>query len=266
MSINKEFLQRDSNITAKVICDMLGEGKDIFVYNKEGCKAVVTKYEKSYRVSLRFCDKHSHELSTSLDAINRGSFKNPYHPSVFNVGFFGVGCHKGTHKGKQSRVYKAWINMLRRCYDARTQEKDESYVGCSVDAVWHNFQNFADWYESHESYGLGYELDKDLLIEGNKIYSPKTCCLVPNDINSLFSGNFSRSSGSNCGVTVSRSGKYRARVRRYGKQTELGLYSTIDEAVEVYKKAKNDYILEVVGKYKGRISNDVFQAIIKRTL
>ena len=33
--------------------------------------------------------------------------------------------------------------------------------------------------------GRLYHLDKDILVKGNKVYSPETCCFVPQEINSL---------------------------------------------------------------------------------
>ena len=75
--------------------------------------------------------------------------------------------------------------MFVRCYDDKYQLRQPTYIGCSVSEDFCNFQNFAEWY-SHYKYECKYplEIDKDLLYEGNKIYSPKTCCLLPKEINS----------------------------------------------------------------------------------
>ena len=43
-------------------------------------------------------------------------------------------------------------------------------------AEWHNFQVFAKWFD--ENYMEGFQLDKDIKIEGNKIYSSGTCLFV----------------------------------------------------------------------------------------
>ena len=74
--------------------------------------------------------------------------------------------------------------MFVRCYDNKYQLRQPTYIGCSVSDEFCNFQNFAEWY-SHYKYECQYplEIDKDLLYEGNKIYSPKTCCLLPKEIN-----------------------------------------------------------------------------------
>ena len=58
----------------------------------------------------------------------------------------------------------------------------------------------------------GWQLDKDILIKGNKIYSPDTCCFVPSEINNLFVG-CNKSRGSlPIGVTFNK------RLKRYVAQ------------------------------------------------
>lgn len=76
--------------------------------------------------------------------------------------------------------------MFYRCYDKKYQEKQPTYIGCSVSTEFQNFQNFAEWYYKYK-YECNYplELDKDLLYEGNKIYSPSRCCLIPKEINTV---------------------------------------------------------------------------------
>lgn len=46
------------------------------------------------------------------------------------------------------------------------------------------FSNFAEWFDKHHV--EGWELDKDILVSGNRTYSPETCCFVPHEINVLF--------------------------------------------------------------------------------
>ena len=61
-------------------------------------------------------------------------------------------------------------------------------MDCSVYEGWHNFQNFAKWYEDnyYEIEEEQMHLDKDILVKGNKVYSPDTCVFVPETINGLF--------------------------------------------------------------------------------
>ena len=72
--------------------------------------------------------------------------------------------------------YRRWVHMLERCYSERYQEKKPTYIGCTVCEEWLRFSNFKSWMETQDWEGK--HLDKDLLVEGNKIYSPDTCILV----------------------------------------------------------------------------------------
>lgn len=66
------------------------------------------------------------------------------------------------------------------------------------------------------------------------------------------------------GVTL-KDGKYRARLRMYGKDVTLGRYDSIEEAFNVYKIHKESYIKEVATKYynHGKITKRVYDALIK---
>ena len=78
--------------------------------------------------------------------------------------------------------------MLGRCYNEYNLKRRPTYKGCEVCDEWLNFQNFAEWFDNNY-YTIDNEavcLDKDILIKGNKTYSPEACVFVPITINSLF--------------------------------------------------------------------------------
>lgn len=113
--------------------------------------------------------------------LKRGTFKNPYHKTVHGVGFLGNGDYKTKVGGKKIKRYAIWSSMIQRCYSELNFIKHPTYKDCTVCDEWLNYQNFSKWFE--ENYVKGYDLDKDILIEGNKIYSNKTCCFVPRWLN-----------------------------------------------------------------------------------
>ena len=89
---------------------------------------------------------------------------------------------------KQSLVwvcpyYLAWKNMLKRCYSTQYKERNPTYKGCSVSEEWLTFSNFKSWMEVQDWEGM--QLDKDLLFEGNKVYSAETCVFVTRVVNSF---------------------------------------------------------------------------------
>lgn len=86
-----------------------------------------------------------------------------------------------------TKAYKAWANMLGRCYYKKCLDRKPSYNGCSVCDDWLMFSNYKKWYDSHHI--EGWHCDKDIIVPNNKIYSPETCVYVPPSINATFAGN-----------------------------------------------------------------------------
>lgn len=67
-----------------------------------------------------------------------------------------------------------------------------AYIGCTVHEDWHNFQNFAEWaYKKPQAWFMEgdkiWELDKDSLVEGNKVYCADRCTFLPPELNIFFS-------------------------------------------------------------------------------
>lgn len=198
--------------------------------------------------------------------IKNGEIKNPYHPSVCGVGYNGIGIHIAN---KRNKVYSVWGNLLKRCYNKKQQLKQPTYKGCTVATEWHNFQNFAEWY--HNNYNLepikSWHLDKDILVKGNKIYSPETCCIVPREINVLFKVATIRNSLPR-GVSINSRNvnKYDSQIKTHGKYRLLGSFNTPEEAFQAYKIAKELWIKEVAEEWRGKISEQVYQAMYKWVL
>ena len=103
------------------------------------------------------------------------------------------------------------------------------------------------------NYRKNYCLDKDILIPGNKIYSPETCCLVPNEINVLFSYKRKKRELPIGVVYIKHMNKYAARIHHNGKEKYLCFTNNIKEAFDVYKETKRLVIQETAERWKNRI-------------
>ena len=162
--------------------------------------------------------------------------------------------------------YSKWNNMFIRCYNKKYKEKTPTYEGCSVCEEWRNFDNFLEWFNNPENgYRDGYQLDKDLLVQGNKIYSPDTCCFIPQTINCMMTrGAKIRGQVKSIGVTI-RGDKYMARCNFGHKEAKnVGVFDNEQDAFEAYKKAKKDYIIRIANEYysKGEITEKVYNALL----
>lgn len=114
--------------------------------------------------------------------VGDGKVKDYFKPVYFGVGFLGGRRFKSKLNGKSTTAYNRWKQMLARCYDDKTQEIMPTYKGCFVCEEWHDFQNYAKWF--CENYMPECDVDKDILFESNKIYSPATCKFVSHQENS----------------------------------------------------------------------------------
>jgi len=161
----------------------------------------VIKYTSASSVTVKFLDT-GYITTAQANAVEQGAVKDKLRPSVHSVGFIGEGKYNSLF-----RAYHIWAKMLSRCYSDKTQEMYPTYKGCTVDRSWHDFQVFAEWFDLN--YSEGAELDKDIKVDGNKIYSPKTCLLVSHKENVI-----------------------KARAKRYKVTTPIG------DSIEVYNLAK----------------------------
>lgn len=151
-------------------------GKE-FETNQSGT-LVVTAYNSASMVGVRFVDT-GYETTVRMQAIRSGQVKDRLLPSVMGVGFVGDGIYKPSKGGKNTSAYDCWNHMMQRCYSDKYHKTRPTYVDCEVCEEWQDFQIFAEWYyENHPSDGGDYDLDKDIKLQGNRLYHPDLCLFV----------------------------------------------------------------------------------------
>lgn len=215
-------------------------------------------------VVVRFTRPPYYTCTVDLTAIRRGSIRDPYYPTVYGVGYLGEGPHLSTdqHQSRRkSRTYAMWQNMLERCYDKVKQLKSPTYAGCSVVRRWHNFQNFADDIQAMPNWDKhGFELDKDLLCLGNKVYGPKTCCFVPAHLNTAILK--LDAVGINFATRKSNSSPYSVYMKRDGRQISLGSFPSEIAATIAYKQARAKYMQELASRYADVIPDKARRSVL----
>jgi hypothetical protein len=169
---------------------------------------------------------------------------------------YGVGINDATYPtkpvlnlGSKKRLtcpfYQKWKSMLERCYSEKYQKKQPTYIGCLACSEWLTFSKFSEWLKLEGYNGDdGFELDKDILKPGNKIYSPEFCVIVPALVNRFLTNSaYKKKSGAMAGSSFVRAcGKFKADCHNpfTNKGEHLGFFQTDNEAHLAWKKRKHE--------------------------
>lgn len=162
-----------------------------------------------------------------------------------------------TVNGKQVQLksYRCWRSMIQRCYSPKVQAMYQTYIGCSVSKEWLTYSNFKTFYDAN--YVEGWHLDKDLLVDGNKIYSIDYCVFVPAKLNSLLTDSAAIRGECPIGVSFDKQvGKYKAGCSVNGKSHNIGRYTTPEDASQAYQVFKKGYVLGEIAAYRESYSDN----------
>ena len=243
----------------------LGEEK----LNHQGYWMRVIKYNNAHDIIVEFQDKFKAQVHTEYRNFKKGRVHNPYHKNVLGVGITGNKAI-AVRNNKHAKEYITWVSMLKRCFDKKFKERNPSYKKVTCCNEWVLYENFYEWLHKQPNFekwfnGDNWHLDKDILIKGNLIYSPETCCLVPNNVNFLFVKRDKYRGKMPIGVQEWEK-TYRARCSNQllNKEIHLGSYSTPDEAFQAYKQYKENYIKQIAQEEyeKGNITKRCYEAML----
>lgn len=157
---------------------------------------------------------------------------------------FGVGINDADYDvsksalidGKWKKVWNCpfhikWFEMIRRCYSLTYKSTHPTYSSCLTVPEWHYFMTFRAWMEKQDWQDK--QLDKDILLPGNKVYGPEFCVFVDRSVNNFLLQRESDRGEWPIGVNLhKKTGKFAAQAndlltkdRKY-----LGLFNTPEEA------------------------------------
>ena len=223
----------------------------------------ILKYNNSRNVDIQFVTT-GFETSAQLKHIKNGNVKDLYSPSVYGVGIVGT-KYPISEGGVHTKEYGLWKNMLERCYSDIYQKKKPTYEGCKVSDKFKYYEYFYEW--CHKQIGFDnedWQLDKDLLVKGNKVYSESTCVFIPQEINTVLIKSTASRGKHPIGVCWSSTNKaFVAQVSKSkGKREHLGFFNTEIEAFNAYKTAKESFVKEQAEKWRGKIDERAYNALM----
>lgn len=226
--------------------------------NSQGLKMKIISYRNCRDIDVEFEDGFI-KCNTTYELFKNGTIKSYYNPDKY--GFYKGYSSSVDLYGKETKCYRTWLEMRNRCYKESYHKKYNTYKDCEVCEEWKCFDNFKKWYDDnyYEIEGEKMCLDKDILVKGNKIYSPDTCIFVPERINLLFVKTNKLRGELPIGVRkyMLKDGRtqYRACWYENNKKVQINKFKTIEDAFNCYKQGKEKHIKDVSKYYKDKYPN-----------
>ena len=140
-----------------------------------------------------------------------------------------------------------------------------AYLDCTISDNFQNFEFFLNWYRNQYGCNLGWEIDKDLLVKGNRQYGENDCVLLPKEINMALSSQKSSRGNLPRGVNFEKAkNNYLARCSMgQNRQINLGRFNTPEEAFLAYKAFKELLLKTLAFKYRRWLDPRAYQALMK---
>lgn len=227
------------DMTVRVLEDTNRVG-ETFHHPKYGEYSIV-EYLNCEKVRIRF-SRTGYECYSSYNHIQNKEVKDYFHRGKYGA------CKGCSHTDREA--YKTWSNMIYRCNNSK------GYSSASICDEWLDFSVFLSWYDAQykESH---WHLDKDILSNGQGIYSPQTCCFLPPQINTFFAKH-KKAKGYSYNK---RRKKYESYCRDRGKYVHLGMYEDSHSARLAYLRYKRSLLEELIEPYLDRISVEIYNAM-----
>lgn len=170
---------------------------------------------------------------------------------------------------KMLKEYDLWGSMLGRC-SQNVQAANPSYIGVSCSENFKSYTFFYEWcqtqvgFRNKDDNGNSWQLDKDILVKGNKLYSEDTCVFLPRNINTLTTNSRSTRGVHRLGVSFNtRLNKFQSRCHDgTGKQKGLGYHPTEEDAFQAYKVYKEALIKQIANEYKSQLDPRAYDALL----
>lgn len=232
------------------------------VYTNNGELMEIIAYNNSRDITVRFED------GTIMSEINywnfvKGAVKKYNRPNKYNKGINTV------NDGSRTKEYALWDGLMGRCFSDKKRTINYKDVTCCEE--WLDYEKFCNWLHSQTNWdkckqGERWALDKDIIKKGNRIYCPSYCCLVPMNVNTLFTKHDRARGLYPIGVTKKKTDKYYMSRCSNPIDNDIILhygFPTAEEAFEQYKKDKETIIQKVADdEYnKGNITLDCYNAM-----
>lgn len=196
----------------------------------------------------------------SYRQVDQGAVVDNFYPTVLNVGYIGELGTTVTNDGVRTTEYNVWKCMLGRVYGGLGLE---AYKFCIVSDEFLNYSYFHKWYNLQVGCHQGFQLDKDILCEKEKVYAPDTCVLVPSEINMFFAKTGGKRGEYPIGVIWDKGMRKFKSSYNNGKGGKVVTYHNNEwEAFLSYKRAKESRGKALAEKWRGKIDNRVYEKLI----
>ena len=161
---------------------------------------------------------------------------------------------KGQNKPLQDLAYPIWCSIHNRAGKAK------GYEDVTICDDWYTFSNFYKWYR--DNYVKGWHVDKDILLQCNREYSPQNCIMVPRVINNLFKRSFSMH-GIKGVYLDKRTDKYYAQIRVDGNTKQSGSSLDIHVAHQYYVELRKDRLKELLERFSDCTNQYAYNRLVQ---